>query len=294
MLNKPIAQSLYLISSIRLHSRYSNYPIRVRVKVFVFLSILSTFLYIGCSAIHRPAPVGSLGTHETASVISRILDQENRVSSFYTSGTVLVKGWIWKSEAEILIAGIKEPLKIKIEITHPWGKPILHVLIDNKRLEVLSFDEKRRYLGKLTPKTLSRFFPWKFCDHDLIWSLLRGYPHLARHHGIESSGENRISLLDQKDAEIEVIDLYPESLLPKRVSFPSRSLVLDFSGFKEDNGTYYATEVMVNNIKGGKDLVLKRKKMVFNKTIPDQIFILEKPPAFETVWLDDVPDDSDK
>jgi hypothetical protein len=42
----------------------------------------------------------------------------------------------------------------------------------------------------------------------------------------------------------------------------------------------------VNNIKGERDLVLNTKEMVFNKSIPDQIFVLEKPVSFDTVYID--------
>ena len=249
--------------------------------------MISVLLSIGCAAVYRPVSKGPSLPYDAADLISRMVDQEDRVSSFYASGTVLIKGWAWQSEADLLIAGTRDPLKIKIEVTHPWGKPILHILIDDKKLEVLSFDEKRIYLGNLTAESLSRFLPMEFCDHNLIWSVLRGYPHIAGYDRITSSGMYRINLMNQEGMDIEIIDLYAEDLLPKRVLFPEGSLDISFSGFKENDGIYYAAEVMVNNIKGGKDLVLKRKKMVFNKPIPDQIFILEKPTTFDIVYMDE-------
>ena len=251
-------------------------------------------LSIGCTTGYRPVSKGVSLPYDTADLISRMLDQEDRVSSFYASGTVLIKGWAWQSEADLLIAGIRDPLKIKIEITHPWGKPILHILIDNNRLEILSFDEKRIYLGDLTAESLSRFLPGEFCDHNLIWSVLRGYPHIAGYDRIISSGMYRINLMNREGMDIEIIDLYPENLLPKRVLFPQNSLDISFSGFKEDDGINYAEEVIVNNIEGGKDLTIKTRKMVFNKPVPDQIFILEKPQTFETVHMDEMSDNADR
>jgi hypothetical protein len=212
-------------------------------------------------------------------------EQEKKVSSFYTHGSISVKDWKWESEADILIAGIKDPLRIKIEITHPWGRPILHILIDNKDLKVISFNEKRLYLGDFTPEALSRFFPGRLFGPDLIWAVLRGYPYLIKHHSIASPGANQISLLNQK--EREVIDLYPENLLPRLVSFPAQQIDLTFSEFQDNDGIYYAREVKVNSIKGSKDLILKSGKKVFNKTIPKQIFILKRPPMFETVYLEE-------
>lgn len=257
--------------------------------------MIPLLLSIGCAAVYRPVSKGVPLPYDEADLISRMLDQEDRVSSFYASGTVSIKGWAWQSEADLLIAGTRDPLKIKIEITNPWGKSILHILIDNNRLEILSFDEKRIYLGDLTAESLSRvFLPGEFCDHNLIWSVLRGYPHIAGYDRIVSSGMYRINLMNQEGMDIEVIDLYAETLLPKHVSFPQKSLDISFSGFKENDGINYAEEVIVNNIEGRKDLALKTRKMVFNKPVPDQIFILEKPLTFETVYMDEMSDNADR
>lgn len=253
--------------------------------LIIIIPILISF---GCATGYRPAPERGPLPYDPAVLIKRMLDQEERVSSFYASGTVSAKGWVWKSEADLLIAGTREPLKIKLEITHPWGKPILHILIDNNRLEVLSFDEKRIYLSELTSESISRFFlPGEFCDLNLIWSVLRGYPHIAVYDRTSYSDIYRINLINQEDMDIEIIDLYPENLLPKRILFPRDSLDIFFSGYRESDGIDYAEEVTVNNFEGGKDLTIKTRKMVFNKPVPDEIFTIEKPANFETVYMDE-------
>jgi hypothetical protein len=61
---------------------------------------------------------------------------------------------------------------------------------------------------------------------------------------------------------------------------------MSFAEFKRNNGIYYADEVTADNIHEGKELVLKRRNIVFNESIPDQIFVLEKPESFETIYLD--------
>jgi hypothetical protein len=257
------------------------------VNPLLYILIIPVLVSFGCAG-YRPVSKGGPLPYDPAGLITRMLDQEKRVHSFYASGTILVKGWAWKSEAELLIAGTREPLKIKLEITHPWGKPILHILIDKNRLEILSFDEKRVYVGNLTAESLSRLsLPGEFCDLNLIWSVLRGYPHVAVHDRISYSDMYRINLIDQEDMNIEIIDLYPENLLPKRALFPGDSLDIFFSGYKKIDGIDYAEEVTVNNFEGRKDLTIKTRKMVFNKPIPDEIFILEKSETFETVYMDE-------
>jgi hypothetical protein len=259
----------------------------VKAGLISLILIIPVLFSFGCAG-YTPVSKGGPLPYDHTGLITRMLDQEKRAHSFYASGTILVKGWAWKSEAELLIAGTREPLKIKLEITHPWGKPILHILIDKNRLEILSFDEKRVYVGELTAESLSRLsLPGEFCNLNLIWSVLRGYPHIAVYDRISYSDMYRINLVDQEDMDIEIIDLYPENLLPKRVLFPGDSLDIFFSGYKNNDGIDYAEEVTVNNFEGRKDLTIKTRKMVFNKSVPHEIFILEKPRTFETVYMDE-------
>lgn len=259
----------------------------VKAGLISLILIIPVLFSFGCAG-YTPVSKGGPLPYDPAGLITRMLDQEKRAHSFYASGTILVKGWAWKSEAELLIAGTREPLKIKLEITHPWGKPILHILIDKNRLEILSFDEKRVYVGELTAESLSRLsLPGEFCNLNLIWSVLRGYPHIAVYDRISYSDMYRINLIDQEDMEIEIIDLYPENLLPKKVLFPGDSLDIFFSGYKNNDGIDYAEEVTVNNFEGRKDLTIKTRKMVFNKSVPHEIFIMEKPRTFETVYMDE-------
>ncbi len=259
-------------------------------RYLFFSTFLMFFLVPNCAPIYTPSSQEALSAPTIKTLISRIQEQDKKVSSFYSIGRIWVKDWGWESESNILIVGTKSPFKIKIEITHSWGRPIMHILMDNMSLRVLSFTENRLYIGTMAPETLSRFFPGEFSP-DLIWAVLRGYPHLIRHHRIASLRANQISLFNLKEEEVEMIDFYPENRFPQRASFPERHLNVAYSGFQEDGGIYYAREVRVNSMKGRRRLLLKNRNMVFNKPIPGQIFILEKPPMFETVNLDTAPRD---
>ena len=257
--------------------------------LFLFTCLIVS-LAPNCASIYKPTSQETFSAPTIKTIISGIQDQDKKVSSFYSLGRIWIKDWGWEAESDILIVGTKSPFKIKIEITHSWGRPIMHILIDTTSLKVLSFTENRLYLGTISPETLSRFFPGDF-NADLIWTVLRGYPHLIRHHGVASLRPNQISLLDGEEKEVEVVDFYPENRLPQRASFPERHLTIAFSRFQEDSGIYYAREVKVTSKKGRRRLLLENRNMVFNKPIPEQIFSLEKPPMFETVNLDTDPHD---
>ncbi|MBW1805208.1 MAG: hypothetical protein JRJ06_02340 [Deltaproteobacteria bacterium] len=254
-------------------------------RLSIFLTISAIFSP-GCTGLHRSVSPVPISLNEATAVISRIQDQDKLVSSFYTTGSVAIKDGKWEPEAHILIAGTRSPLKIKLEITHPWGTPILHILISRENLQILSFNEKRLYVGDFIPEVLSRFLPGGFLSADLVWAVLRGYPNLISGYRIVSLGVNRISLSNRD--ETEIVDLYPENRLPRQVSYPSRYIDLAFSEFQDESGVYYARQVKVNSVEGKRGLHLKTGKMVFNRRIPERIFVLKSPAMFETVYLDKI------
>ncbi|MBW1888103.1 MAG: hypothetical protein JRI52_07110 [Deltaproteobacteria bacterium] len=266
--------------------QYSGVPIGTKPLGLCLIAILCSIILTNCAIIPKHSYQEPLSYDEVKNIIEKVQDQGKKVSSFYSFGSLSVKDGNWESESNILTVGTNNPFLIKIEITHPWGQPILHILIGQIRLEVLSFREKRFYFGTFTPEALSRFFPVDF-NTDLIWAALRGYPNIIRHHRIAFMGRNKISLLNEEEKEIEIINLYPENLLPKLVSFPEKNICLAFSSFQEDKGIIYAKKVKVDMVKRDVNLVLKNRKMVFNKMIPEQVFVIKKPPSFKTFYLDE-------
>ncbi len=249
------------------------------------MTCIAITLLPSCSIFQRPGFREPLDSQEMEIILSDIREQGEKVDSFYTMGSISVKGWVWESTADILVIGLKNPLKIKIEITHPWGRPILHFLVYNQRLEVLSYDEKKIYLGRFTPEALSRFLPGVMIDPDLIWAVLRGYPHLIRDYEISDLRSDRIRLSNRQEEEL--IELYPGCLFPKRVSFPRQNIHLLFSNFQESNGIIYAREVTVDHEGEKRAMMIHNKKMIFNTTIPEQIFTLKKPVTFQVIELDE-------
>ena len=238
-----------------------------------------------CTTIPKPPVRQPLNTQTVDSVIAAIGEQEDKVFSFYAHGRLLAGDWYGQSEADILTAGTKRPLKLKIEITQTWGQPILHILIDQKRLEVLSFKDKTLFLSPFTSEALSAFLPGDI-DPEFIWGILRGYPNLVTHKEVRSLGKDQISLFYKSEEAVEVIDLYPESHLPKSVLFPEKQITLAFADFHDDAGIRYCSEVAVSQKGEKRKFILKDMTFVFNKPIPEEIFSQNKPPSFETRSLD--------
>jgi hypothetical protein len=254
-------------------------PLRYHLIVTFLLCLIPNCTTVSKVPIQEP-----LSEQATKKVITDIREQEEKVQSFYAHGLIASSAWYGQSEANILVAGKKRPFKMKIEITQSWGQPILHILIDQKKLEVLSFKDKTLYHAPFTLDSLSKFLPGTI-DPDFVWGTLRGYPNLVSHDIVKSLRKDQISLFHRGGDEVEVIDLYPESQLPRSVQFPDKQITLSFSDFQENGGIYYAREVGVSHKGEKRKLVLKNMKTVFNTSIPEQIFIQNKPPAFKTRHL---------
>jgi hypothetical protein len=266
-------------------------------KILFTIFIFPIFLLIlsgGCAPLHRTASVEPLTISGAEGLLSAIIDQNKNIQTFYSIGTISIKGLMLGSDANILMAGVRKPFAMKIEITHSWGKPALHILIREGRLEVLSYQEKLNYSGTFSPEALSNFLPGLVVDREMIWSILSGRPPVLSHESIAVSGNDMVSLQSNEGIEVEAINFPFGASFPEKVSFPTESLKIFFSNLKEENRISYAGEIKLSGEKLEKDFVLKINEMVYNAPVPDQIFTLEVPLEYETVNLDDFSKFKDK
>ncbi|MBW2065773.1 MAG: hypothetical protein JRJ03_12710 [Deltaproteobacteria bacterium] len=215
-------------------------------------------------------------------VLEEIRRQGREASSFFSMGKISAAAWYGVNEADILIMGSRDPLKVKVEITHSWGQPILHLLLEDSWIQVLSFKDRSLYVGSLSPRALSKFFQVDI-GPDIVWSVLRGYPTI-REHKYLSPERDRVVLLDPRGVEVERIIFYPETLTPKWVSYRDNKLDVSFRGFRKEGGIFYAEEVVIRDMK--KKLVIRNQKMVFNREMPREVFRMRIPPGFETRSLE--------
>jgi len=259
--------------------RKNSYPSDRRLWVLIALILLVAVS--GCGPVFFKKP---LSDEELRKVVTLLKSQEERVDTFFTSGHLTVKDWYWDQEANVLTAGTRTPLRLKIEITHAWGQPILHLLVTGRTFKALSYGERKLYMGDLAPGALSGFFPADL-DGDLIWEVLRGFPKLRGEGRAESRKADEVSLLDRNGNERAIVELDAQSRLPRRSGFPERKVAVGYGDFQQEDGILYAREVRVTPLEGTRALRLKNEKMVFNKAIPDEIFRMQIPPGFETIYV---------
>ena len=86
---------------------------RARSRSIILVACL---LLVQCCALIPVKPVGPpLDPKKITKVLADFEDQERRVNVFFSYGTISVEGYFSEIESDIVIVGIKNPLKIKIE-----------------------------------------------------------------------------------------------------------------------------------------------------------------------------------
>ena len=274
---------------------------KIHVEIRTLLTV-SAFLAIQCCTpltVKPPSP--ALDEKRVAALVSAFSAQESVAKTFFFSGTLIFKNQDTENAVQILMitdatlrAGTDDRAgtgacpygRMKIEITHPWGKPLTHILIEGQRLQILDFTEKRVYRGSLKSKRLSRRIPVPL-NHSILWSLARAFPALLKHRETGSMAENQFTLIDSMGDKVQHFELYSAEPLPHRVCFCKQNATMVFSDFEDDDGILYARQVSFHGPDHKVSLEIEIDRMTFNTPLPKAVFSIEAPPDFKTVHLED-------
>ncbi len=280
----------------------------VHSSIKTLLAATAFLIFQCCSPItvNRPSP--GLEGIKIASLVSDFEEQAWAARTLFYSGTLTFNHPDAETAVQILMiadaghrAGTRaghgvEPGgradtqvcpygRIKIEITHPWGKPLLHILIRGRKLDILDFTEKRIYRDSLDSRQISDNFPMPL-DPCVLWSLARAFPVLVEHRQARSLAGNQITLLDSNGDKIQVVELYSGELLPHKVCFIKEHETLVFSNFENDDGILYARQVKFHGPAYQASLEIAIDQMTFNKPLPEAVFEMEAPHDFTIVHLE--------
>lgn len=205
--------------------------------------------------------------------------QTEQVNSFVASGRLHIQTADGDTDASALVAGAKRPWRLKVEATHPWGRPLIHILIYDTRLEILSYVERRHYrvpLGGLSP---SRFLPVRL-EREEIWSLLRGYPLVPAGTRARRDAPDRILFLDAAGKTVQRLCFDAESLLPREAYFPAQKIHLRYEAWSQLEGVWYARRMRYRDEGQGVSMRLSVRDIRFNTQLPPGLFALQVPPGF--------------
>lgn len=254
--------------------------LRVSLLLWVLLPLASA----GCVWVAPRSAVPPLNRKQVETVIESFKDQERAVQTLFASGRLTLESQDAQSDAEILVVARRDPSALRIEITHAWGQPLFHICLQGGRLDVVSFPEKRHYEGRLDNPRIIKRLPFPF-HTEAIWSIARGYPILPSYHQARSTKGRQIVLTDKADAVVQVIDLYPDALLPQKVWMRREGIALRFSGFEEVSGILHAKQIQWADDEQRILLAIEFRERVFNRALPEGIF-QQQAPDFEEIPLE--------
>ncbi len=212
-------------------------------------------------------------------VLAAMRSQTELVDSFVATGRLRIQTPDGDTDALTLVAGAKKPWRLKVEATHPWGRPLFHILIYDTRLEILSYVERRHYrvpLGGLSP---SRFLPVRL-EREEIWSLLRGYPVVPAETRARMDGDQHIVFVDAAGKTVQRLGFDTESMLQREVFFPPQGIRLSYDSWERRGGFWYARRMIYDDQRQGASLSLRLRDIRFNTKLPAGLFAIRVPAGF--------------
>ncbi len=244
---------------------------------------LILFLTLSGCSIFRPAPRFVLSPQQARKVLREIGDQNSITDTLISSGTIKLKDPSSSSEANFIFVGAKYPIKMKIEITHSWGRPLIHCVLEGQRFRLVDYLKKRVITGSLGNARKMFFLPGHTSIKQ-IWSIFRGYPEISGHDVYRMPSPSTIALYRKKE-EVQDIVLDPESFNPRMVSYPQLKLTVRYLNFMEFEGYRYARKVVVEEPSSEQKMIILIKKIFFNRSVPSHIFRLDIPEGFESLTV---------
>jgi outer membrane lipoprotein-sorting protein len=253
----------------------------------IFLSYLFIFLFtlvLGCASLTHLPPAKPFSQKESDRIISKLRDQEKKVLSFQGIGKVMIKKGEEEIEANLFAVG-SNPYKIRLEITHSWGRPLIHIVADEKIISVLSLTDKKFFRGPSHSLNKKQFFLYGL-DLDLVWKIFSGNVPIPSASGrIMSLRPHEISFYNEQDEIVETICFSSKTLLPQSINFPKKGLSILLSEFDEGSLGPHPLKIKVLKEREEQLVVIRYKKFTFNKPVPEEIFQLNPPPSFEIINL---------
>ena len=241
-----------------------------------------TFLF-GCAPLVPYPPTPPFSQKEAARLIASLKTQGDEVTSFQGIGKLRFKDGEQESEANLLAVGSR-PLRVRLEISHPWGRPLFFVVVDNKHTQAVSFVEKKVFRGEWSRLPV-RPFSVLTLDLNSLWMVLSGSVPILPHARAASLKQHEIRLFDEQEEVREIIAFFPDSRLPRSVYFPDRRITVVLSDYEHSDWGLKPSRIVIMSEGHNQSAEIRYKHLRINRSVPEEIFRLAPPPGFEIVDL---------
>ena len=250
-----------------------------------YLSIVVLILLLGCAPLVPSPPTAPFSETETAQLISNLRAEGKRISSFHGVGRLRYKDRGEETELNLFAAG-RRPFKVRLEISHPWGRPIFYIVLDGDNTSVLSLADHKLFKGQSDCLPMDVFFLLRL-DLDSIWQILSGNVPVLPHSKAASLKPYKVTLYNGEGKVTQIISFFPRSLLPRSVFFPYEGITIILSDFKQDDFGLRPLKIEIARKDTNQSVEMRYKDLTRNKPIPEEVFSLDPPPGFEVIDLNE-------
>lgn len=250
-----------------------------------YLTIFIFMLLLGCAPLVPSPPYAPFTQTETAQLISNLRAEGRRISSFHGVGRLWYRDREEESELNLLAVG-RRPFKVRLEISHPWGRPLFFIVLDGDNTSVLSLVDHKFFKGQSNRLPMDLFFLLRL-DLDSIWQILSGNVPVLPHSKAASLKPHEVTLYNGEGEVTQIISFFPRSLLPRSVSFPYEGITIMLSDFKQDDFGPRPLKIEIARKDTNQSVEIRYKDLTRNKPIPEEVFSLDPPPGFEVIELNE-------
>jgi hypothetical protein len=254
-----------------------------RNSFFSYLTLFALTFLFGCAPLVPYPPSPPFSQQEVSQLITSLKKQGDEVTSFQGIGKLRFKDGEQESEANLLAIG-SSPLRVRLEISHPWGKPLFFLVVNNKHAQAVSFVEKKVFMGEWSGLSVSRFSALTL-DMDSLWTVLSGSVPILPHARAASLNQHEIRLFDRQEQVREIITFSPGSRLPRSVSFPDKGITVVLSDYERGDWGPKASGIVIMSEVNNPSAEIRYKHLRINRSVPEEVFSLALPPGFEIVDL---------
>lgn len=278
MQRSPLSQTLILHPS----GRPISGRLAIRLAPYALFPVMLFLALCGCTP--RPAPP-LLTQGQVRELVSTLQEQEALARSFsFWDGALRVVQGEQENAFRILAAGARNPLRLKVEVTHSWGRPLWHLLIQDGEIRLASFVDQRLYTGSEGLFYFPSLLPFPV-SVDRLWGWLRGFPSLPPYHDAVCQAPGKILLKDRRGRPLETMRFCGSSPWPVEIQIPRTPLRVVIKDYAVLDAIPFARNLILEDPSQEIRVDLTRSHMRFNQPIPEEIFTLQVPDHFKRVPL---------
>ncbi|OPL15605.1 MAG: hypothetical protein AVO38_10110 [delta proteobacterium ML8_D] len=249
-----------------------------------YLALIAVALLVGCAPLRPLSPGRPISQDQAHYLITQMRAQANEVFSFVGMGKLLFRKGQEETYINLLAVG-QRPSRIRLELTHTWGKPLIFLVADKRNTSLLSFIEHTFYSGPSTGLQGGLYFPFEL-DLEAIWVILSGRIPILSHCRVESLGPNEITLFDGQGQMVERLTFAQDCSIPTSIHIPGQGLTVALSQFKQGGLGPYPSKISISQ---GDELhvEIRYTSIEFNRPIPEELFALNPPPDVRIIRKND-------